>query len=231
MKTRRLSLALAMSTALSFTPALADEHDHSHAGGKLSKVSSSNSCKREVQESFQRAVAMLHSFRYAETEKGFRDVLARDSSCAIADWGIAAILMSNPLAGAGPQLAWAERVQQAIEHGRRTGAKTARERDYVEAVAAYYRDWGNQRQLHRSRAFEALAARYPDDDEAQIFHALYLAATQSQADQAYATYLGTAAILEQQFAKHPDHPGVIHYLIHAYDAPPIAEKGLQAARL
>jgi tetratricopeptide (TPR) repeat protein len=235
MKTRRLSLVLAMSTALGFIPALADEHDHSHAAEKLGKVSFSNSCKPEVQESFQRAVAMLHSFRYTETEKGFRDVLVRDPSCAIADWGIAAILMSNPLAGTGPHPAWAERAQQAIEHGRRTGAKTARERDYIEAVAAYYKDWDNllekQRQLNRSRAFEALAARYPDDDEAQIFHALYLAATQSQADQTYTTYLRAAAILEQQFAKHPDHPGVIHYLIHAYDAPPIAEKGLKAARL
>jgi hypothetical protein len=76
-----------------------------------------------------------------------------------------------------------------------------------------------------------LAARYPNDDEAQIFHALYLASTQSQADQTYANYLKAAAILEEQFARHPDHPGVIHYLIHVYDAPPIAEKGLKAARL
>jgi tetratricopeptide (TPR) repeat protein len=76
----------------------------------------------------------------------------------------------------------------------------------------------------------ALAARYPNDDEAQIFSALYLAATQSLADQTYATYLRAAEILEQQFAKHPDHPGVAHYLIHSYDAPPIAPKGLPAAR-
>ncbi len=86
------------------------------------------------------------------------------------------------------------------------------------------------RQHSRAKAYEALAARYPDDDEAQIFYALYLAATQSQAEQTYATYLKSASILEKQFTKHPAHPGVAHYLIHSYDAPPIAEKGLTAAR-
>ena len=84
--------------------------------------------------------------------------------------------------------------------------------------------------MARAKAYEALAARYPNDDEAQIFYALYLAGTQSQADQTYAAYLKAAAILEKQFAKYPDHPGVAHYLIHSYDAPPIAQQGLPAAR-
>ena len=118
--------------------------------------------------------------------------------------------------------------------GRKIGAKTARERDYIEAVAAYYEDWSNRpervRQQNRAKAFEALAARYPADDEAQIFYALYLASTQSLADQSYTAYLTAAGILEKQFAKHPDHPGVAHYLIHSYDAPPIAAKGVPAAR-
>src|SRR5207245_4798021 len=124
--------------------------------------------------------------------------------------------------------------QRAIDEGRRIGAKTQREGDYIEAVAAYYQDWANRperaRQQSRAKAFEALAARYPGDDEAQIFYALYLAGTQSLADQSYVAYLKAADILEQQFAKHPDHPGVAHYLIHSYDAPPIAQKGLPAAR-
>src|SRR6185503_21149503 len=141
---------------------------------------------------FQRAVAMLHSFRYAETEKAFREVLAQDASCAIATWGIAAILMSNPLAGIGPSPQWAERAKAAIDQGRKIGARTQRERDYIEAVAAYYKDWGNRyetdRQKSRAKAYEALAARYQDDDEAQIFYALYLAGTQSQAEQTFATY-------------------------------------------
>ncbi len=211
-------------------PASAHESSHEHLG----TVEFANSCAPEVQEPFRRAVAMLHSFRYVETEKAFREVLVQDPSCAIADWGIAAILMSNPLAGVGPSPEWATRAQAAIEQGRKSGAKTERERDYIEAVAAYYDDWANRpertRQLNRAKAFEALAARYPDDDEAQIFYALYLAGTQSLADQSYQAYLAAAAILEKQFAKHPDHPGVAHYLIHSYDAPPIAAKGLVAAR-
>src|SRR5438105_4473293 len=80
------------------------------------------------------------------------------------------------------------------------------------------------------KAYEALGAKYPDDDEAQIFNALYLAATQTASDQTYSQYLKAAAILEKQFARHPDHPGVAHYLIHCYDAPPIAQQGLAAAR-
>jgi len=201
---------------------------------QLGKVDLQNSCSPAVQESFQRAVAMLHSFRYAETEKAFREVLAQDPSCAIATWGVAAILMANPLASVGPPPQWAERAQAAIDQGRKIGARTQRERDYIEAVAAYYEDWANRpertRQLNRARAFEALAARYPTDDEAQIFYALYLAATQSLADQIYKTYLTAAETLEKQFAKHPDHPGIAHYLIHSYDAPPIATQGLPAAR-
>jgi tetratricopeptide (TPR) repeat protein len=201
---------------------------------QVGKVDFANSCSPAVQENFQRSVAMLHSFRYGETEKSFREVLAQDPSCGVATWGIAAILMQNPLAGAGPSKDWAERAQAAIADGRKIGAKTQRERDYIEAVAVYWDDWGNRaertRQSNRARAFLELAARYPGDDEAQIFAALYLAATQSLAEQGFKTYLEAAATLEKQFAKHPDHPGVAHYLIHSYDAPPIASKGLPAAR-
>jgi tetratricopeptide (TPR) repeat protein len=201
---------------------------------KLGKVSFANSCDAQVQPQLEQAVAMLHSLWYSAAEKAFRNVLTRDPSCGIATWGVAAILMSNPLAGAGSSPKGAAEAQAAIEHGRKIGAKTQRERDYIEAVASYYDNWANrperERQLSRAKAFEALAARYPDDDEAQIFYALYLAATQSQADQTYAAYLKAAGILEGQFKKYPDHPGVAHYLIHSYDAPPIAHRGLPAAR-
>ena len=205
-----------------------------HSGHHLGTVDFKNSCTPEVQEILQRSVAMLHSFRYVETERSFREVLAKDPSCSVATWGIAAILMSNPLAGIGPSPEWASRARTAIEEGRRIGAKTPRERDYIEAVATYYEDWANRpektRQVNRAKAFEALAARYPDDDEAQIFYALYLAGTQSLSDPTYGAYLSAAKILEKQLEKHPDHPGVAHYLIHSYDAPPIASKGLPAAR-
>ena len=229
MNTHKFLMVLLVSLMISI-PAFRQ----AHSKDRLGRVDFQNSCSPAVQEGLQRAVAMLHSFRYAETEKAFREVLAQDPPCAIATWGIAAILMDNPLAAVGPSPQWAERAQRAIDEGRRIGAKTQRERDYIEAVAAYYEDWANRpeqaRQQSRAKAFEALAARYPDDDEAQIFYALYLAATQSLADQSYVTYLGAAEILERQFAKHPDHPGVAHYLIHSYDAQPIAQKGLPAAR-
>src|SRR5688572_20755339 len=201
---------------------------------QLGKVSFPSSCEPRVQAQLERGVAMLHSFWFGAGEKTFRGVLAQDPSCAIANWGIAAILMSNPLAGQGASPKSAEAAQAAIEQGRRVPSKTQRERDYLEAVAAYYQDFSTRseqsRQESRSKAFEALAARYPDDDEAQAFSALYIAGTQSLADPTYSAYLKAAAILEKQFVKYPQHPGVAHYLIHSYDAAPIAEKGISAAR-
>jgi tetratricopeptide (TPR) repeat protein len=201
---------------------------------QLGKVNFPTSCDPAVQQQFERGVAMLHSFWYSAAEKTFREVAEKDPSCAIARWGFASIIMSNPLAGQGAAPKRAPLAQEAIEQARKIGAKSQRERDYIEAVAAYYEDFANrpesERQINRAKAYEALAARYPDDDEAQIFAALYIAGTQTQADQTYAAYLKAAAILETQFAKHPDHPGVAHYLIHSYDAAPIAQKGLAAAR-
>ena len=226
MKSKSVFFASVIVLALTL-PSLAQED-------KLGKVSFPTSCDPKVQAQFERGVAMLHSFWYSAGDKMFRDVLTQDPSCAIATWGIAALLMSNPLAGLGSSPKGAAQAQAAIEQGRKIGAKTQRERDYIEAVAAYYEDWTNRyendRQKSRAKAYEALAARYPDDDEAQIFFALYLAGTQSQAEQTYATYLKAASILEKQFTKYPDHPGVAHYLIHSYDAPSIAQKGLPAAR-
>jgi tetratricopeptide (TPR) repeat protein len=204
-------------------------------GDKLGKVEFPNSCSPAVQEKLLRGVAMLHSFYYSAAERAFEEVAAEDHTCAIAAWGFASILMSNPLQGIGASPSNAPRAQAAIAKGRQMGARTQRERDYLEAVAAYYEDFANRperaRQLARAKAYEALAAKYPDDDEAQIFYALYLAGTQTAADQSYSAWLKAAGILEKQFPKHPDHPGVAHYLIHSYDAPPIAPQGMPAARL
>ena len=142
--------------------------------------------------------------------------------------------MGNPLAGRARR-----RSVRKCAGCHRTGPAHAAEDASASATTsrrspAYYRDFSSRpersRQESRSKAYEALAAKYPDDDEAQIFSALYIAGTQTQADQTYAAYLKAAAILEKQFVKYPDHPGVAHYLIHSYDAPPIAEKGLSAAR-
>src|SRR6184192_4086728 len=231
MKFRLFYLSVLFSFAVH---GLAQAHEADSQTGPLGKVSFPTSCNPKVQPAFERAVAMLHSFWFSAGEAAFRDVLKADPQCAIATWGIASILMSNRLAGQGASPKGAEQAQTAIDEGRRIGAKTERERDYIEAVAAYYKDFATrsekERQASRAKAYEALAQRYPADDEAQIFYALYTAGTQTQADQTYAAYLKAAAILENEFKKYPDHPGVAHYLIHSYDAPPIADKGLTAAR-
>ena len=225
---------LAIFASLVLFTGISRAHDEDEGKGHLGKVDFSNTCDAKVKDRLSRGVAMLHSFWYSEGEKTFREVLAQDPGCAIATWGLASLLMNNPLAGTGATPKAIEQAQNLIETGRRIGAKSQRERDYLEAVAAYYEDAANRservRQLARSKAYEALAARYPDDDEAQIFNALYIAGTQSQADQTYAAYLKAAAILEKQFPRHADHPGVAHYLIHSYDAPAIAPQGLMAAR-
>jgi hypothetical protein len=229
--------AIIAVTTLFFTTASAlchDEHDRHGGHGGVGKVDFPNSCKPDVQADLARGVAMLHSFWFSAGNRVFNDVLARDPECAIAYWGIASLRMFNPLSGVGPPPEDAEKTQAMIARARQMPA-TPRERAYIEAVGAYYQDWAGRsehaRQEARSKAYEALAASYPDDDEARIFSALYIAGTQSQADQTYAAYAKAASILEGQFAKHPDHPGIAHYLIHVYDAPPLAARGLPAARI
>ena len=216
---------IALSLAVAGTAQSAD---------RLGKIEFPNSCSPAVQDKLLRGIAMLHSFYYSAGQRAFEEVAADDTTCVIAAWGYASLLMSNPLQGIGASPKGAEQAQAAIDKGRKMTATTQRERDYLEAVAAYYEDFGKrterERQVARAKAYEALAAKYPGDDEAQIFYALYLAGTQTASDQTYAAYLKAAGILEKQFAKHPDHPGVAHYLIHSYDAPPIAQQGVPAAR-
>jgi tetratricopeptide (TPR) repeat protein len=200
---------------------------------QLGRVAFANSCASAVQPTFERAVALLHSFWWQEGERAFREVLERDPDCAIATWGIATILIGNTFA-AGPTPAQAQQAKEAIERGRAIGAKTERERFFIEGVAEYYDRFGDRPHGARikslSDAFEIVARRFPEDDEAQIFSAIYLTATQSPTEKTFASALKAAAILETQFRKHPDHPGVAHYLIHSYDYPPIAGKGLTAAK-
>ena len=133
-----------------------------HAGhGTVGAVTFANSCAPAVQDDLMRGVAMLHSFWYGEGETTFRAVLARDPSCAIANWGIASLLMSNPLACVGSKPPDAVKAQAAIALGRSIGAETRRERDYIEAVATYYQDFVTRPetapQASRATADEALA--------------------------------------------------------------------------
>lgn len=200
---------------------------------QLGKVSFQTSCDRKIQPQFDRAVAMLHSFWFQQGEKAFQEILERDPSCAIANWGIAAILIGNTFGG-NATAQDAQKAREAIQRGRLIGAKTERERYYIEAIAEYYDRFGDRphgaRMKSLADAFEAVAKKFPKDDEAQIFYAIYLTATQSHSDKTFADTLKAAQILEPQFEKHPHHPGVAHYLIHSYDYPPIADKGLNAAK-
>src|SRR5437763_12536286 len=198
---------------------------------KLGAVSFANTCSEAVRPRLQRSVALLHSFWWSEGDKAFREVLVEDPSCAIAGWGIAALAIGNPYA-TGPTPESAKRAQEAIAQARATGAKSERERGYIEAVAAYYDNFADRphpiRMRSLSDAFEKLAKQHPDD-ETQLFSAIYLIATQPPSDKTFARAMQGAGILEDQFKKHPDHPGVAHYLIHAYDYPSVADKGLAAA--
>src|ERR1700759_4747442 len=173
-----------------------------------------------------------HSFWYRASQKMFEEKLKADPTCGIAYWGTALSLLWNPHT-APPPKNLAEGAA-AIENARKLGFKTEREKAYVDALAVMYTDY--DKMDHRSRvvayakAMEALAQKYPDDDEAQIHYALALNASASPADKTYSSQLKGAAILEPISKSQPDHPGVSHSLTHLYDSPPIAEKGLKAAR-
>ena len=226
----RVSLSIAAVTAIGVLlvqNALPQSDDK-----KLGKVHFETSCTLEAQEHFDRAMLYQHSFWYRASQMAFQDVLKADSQCGIAYWGIALSLLWNPHIPA-PAKNLAEG-SAALAKGKSVGAKTQRERDYLDALGAMYADF--EKVDHRTRmqayakAMEQLAQRYPDDDEAQIYYALALNTSASPADKSYANQLKGAAILEPIFKRQPEHPGVAHYLIHLYDAPPIAEKGLDAAR-
>jgi hypothetical protein len=201
-------------------------------GGDLGTVDFPNSCAGTAQPALQRAAALLHSFWWERAEGAFREVQQEDPSCTIAAWGIATVRMGNPF-GAGPGAADAEAARAALRQGDETPAKTERERDYVKAIAAYYDGFSAKPHGARLRAlsdaFEALAIKYRNDDETQIFSGLYLAATQAPSEKSLSRAKRAVLILNEQFAKHPNHPGVAHYLIHANDFPAIADQGLYAA--
>jgi tetratricopeptide (TPR) repeat protein len=200
---------------------------------KLGKLSFPTSCDPKVQAEFERGVAMIHSYWFLIARRTFEEVLRQDPNCAIAYWGIALDLLNNSLAVVPPR-ADAEAAWAALEKAREIGAKTPRERDWIEALSAYYRDHDktpvNIRLAAYNKTMEQLAQRYPDDYEAQVFYALTLQASASPTDTTYANQTKSAAILEKLYDQNPQHPGVTHFLIHAYDYHPLAEKGIASAR-
>jgi tetratricopeptide (TPR) repeat protein len=220
------AVTVALSAGLSLAlPAHADDT-------KLGNVNFETSCKPEAQKLFNQGMLYQHSFWYRASQRTFEDVLKADPECGIAYWGIALSLLWNP--HAAPPLKNLAEGAAAIDKGKSVGAKTARERDYLDALGVMYADYDKvdhrTRLLGYAKAMEQLAQRYPNDDEAQIHYALALNTSASPADKTYANQLKGAAILEVIWQRQPQHPGVAHYLIHLYDYPPIAEKGLDAAR-
>jgi hypothetical protein len=201
---------------------------------KLGAVDFKTSCSAPAHAQVNRAVALLHSFSLDAAVKGFTEAGQTDPSCGIAHWGAAMAWMGNPLA-APPNARGLKEGGAAVERAKTAGAKTQRERDYIAAVELVYKD--AEKVPHKTRvtaydkAMEQLSARYPDDREAAIFYALALNMTLDPNDKTYANQLKAAGILEKAFAEQPNHPGVAHYLIHSYDFPPIAQKGLLAAKL
>jgi tetratricopeptide (TPR) repeat protein len=224
---RRSLFALGLITSALAGGALGQQDE------RLGKLSFPTSCDPKVQAEFERGVAMIHSYWFLIARRTFEGVLQQDPDCAIAYWGIAIDLLNNVFV-APPSRADAEAAWAALEKAREIGAKTQRERDWIEALSAYYRDHEkapvNVRLAAYNKAMEQLTQRYPDDYEAQVFYALTLQAAASPADTTYANQLKSAAILQKLYEQNPQHPGVLHFTIHAYDFAPIAEKGIPAAR-
>jgi hypothetical protein len=211
----------------------AQEHQHGN-GEQLGTVHFATSCNEVAQKEFNRAVALLHSFQFSRAIRGFNAVLGEDATCGIAYWGIALSNWSNPFAPGAKDKSQLQTGHQSAERGKAVGAKTERERAYLAAVGQLYSDYQGTTQRARLIAYRDLmqevAAKYPEDHEAQIFYALAIAASEDPADKTYAGRLQAGAILEKLFEEEPTHPGLAHYIIHTYDVPALAQRSLVAAR-
>jgi len=208
---------------------------HEHPAGdtaRLGKVTFPVSCAPSVQQQFSSAVAMLHSFWYEKARDTFAGVAEKVPTCGMAYWGIA-MTYYHPI-WQPPGSADLKAGGTFMDKAKLVGAKTQRERDYIAAIETFYKDSDKfdhaSRALGYERAMEQVQSRYPDDHEAAIFHALALLATAPPNDETYVNQKRAGAILEPLFAEEPEHPGIAHYIIHAYDYPPLAQRALDAAR-
>ncbi len=211
-----------------------DHHHHEDlTETQLGTVHFPISCAESVQQPFARGVALLHSFWYEEAEKEFIDIAKDDPNCAMAHWGVAMSIWHQ---------LWNEPDAKVIARGldevnaaKKLAAKTTpREQAYIAAIGAFYSDSAKLDHAARAKtysdAMKKVYESYPDDHEAAAFYALSLLASEPHHDETFANRKAAAAILEKLFATEPDHPGVAHYLIHAYDKPQLAELGIPAAR-
>jgi tetratricopeptide (TPR) repeat protein len=210
-----------------------DEHQHELSAEEVGSVHFSSSCSKTVGETFNRAVALLHSFQYEQARQTFLQVSVQDPNCAMAQWGIA-MSHYHGLWGNGDTAAGRAALEKAKHAATANPTTTPRENVYIQALAEIYIEDGKSPAAH-AQAFEqrmgALQAAYPEDDEAAIFHALALDITAPSTDKTFANQRKCGEILEPLFKLHPHHPGIAHYIIHCYDNPVLAEKGLAAARM
>ena len=235
-RARTWFVVLGAAGGLSFGAAAAAQDDqHGHDLTRLGTVDFTVGCSAAAQESFNRAMALYHSFAWPEAAAAFTGIAASDPSCGMAHWGRAMVMLDNPFLWPGslpPERL--DAVAEALEEARAAGLHDEREEGYVAAVEAFVRDHDSVDHRTRVQAFEEalgrVAAGHPDDLEASILHALVTSANFDPTDRTYANQMRAAAILEPLYAEQPDHPGVAHYLIHTYDYPPLAEEGLEAAR-
>jgi tetratricopeptide (TPR) repeat protein len=228
------SLRLVIVASVAFPPMLlSQEHEHPHQVGKLGRVVFPVSCTPAAQQKFEHAMAVLHSFWWEEGDRAFGDVLAADSTCTMAHWGLALNAWGNPFAG-GPT---GDAVAKGADAAARASAlpvRTARERGFVAATAALYRNADSTPNAARLQAYADTMARlyrqFPKDVEVTIYYALGQLATASKTDTTFAQQRRAIAILDPLYAQYPDHPGLAHYVIHATDSPRLAQLGLNAAR-
>jgi tetratricopeptide (TPR) repeat protein len=201
------------------------------AGERLGEVSFSVSCSASVRAPFSRGVALLHDFWYDEARPQFERIAKADPACAMAHWGIAMSVFHQIWGRPDPDAMKLGRAE--LQAARAHPAKTAREREYIAALSSFYEPDKSEYQARVDRysaAMGKLYARYPEDTDAGAFYALSLLAAEPPNDTSLAQEHRAMAVLNPLFAKHPDHPGVVHYIIHACDTPSLAKDGLAAAR-
>jgi len=215
----------------------AQDHSHpqSNATERLGTAHFATSCNPAVGAKFDRAITLLHSFEFGAAITGFNEVLAADSTCAMAHWGIALSRWSNPMAAGNRTASQLNQGKIAADAALRLSDRvTDRERGYIKAVGQLYADYDQVDQKTRTVAYERamneLAATQPADTEATIFHAISLVASASPTDKTYPNQRKAGGILEALWLKQPNHPGLAHYIIHSYDYPPLAPKAAAAAR-
>jgi len=202
------------------------------AGEEFGTVNFESGCSKAVTNDFNTAVELLHSFEYDESEKVFAKIINESPDCAMAYWGVA-MCNFHPL-WEPPTENDLRKGAKAIEIATSLTKKSQHESDYINAVAAYYKDWNatapHTRSINFEKAMEATHLKYPEDKEAAIFYALALDAAADPTDKSYANQKKAGDILNSLYPSKPNHPGIVHYIIHTYDYPGIADLGLPAAR-